>query len=96
MLIVAHLLAIKILVIYTTVKHLKKDNVAIPILLDNGAKVSEDVGKTEVLNRKFKSIFTKEPATSDLPNKGPSPYSDKCYFTIVEGGPEGYCIFYLH
>ena len=77
---VVHLLAIK----KFELKHFKKDNVTIPTLLDNGAEVSDDVGKTEVLNRQFKSVFAKESATSDLPNKCPSPYPDICHFTIVE------------
>ena len=54
--------------------------------MDNGAEVSDNMGKTEVLNRQCKSVFTEEPVTSDLPNKGPSPYPDICHFTIVEEG----------
>ena len=71
---------------WSFIKHLKKDNVTIPTLLDNGAEVSDNMGKTEVLNRQFKSVFTEEPVTSDLPNKVPSPYPDICHFTIVEEG----------
>ena len=71
---------------WSFIKHLKKDNVTILTLLDNGAEVSDNIGRTEVLNRQFKSVFTKESTTSDLPNKGPSPYPDMCHFTIAEEG----------
>ena len=54
--------------------------------MDNGVEVSDDAGKTKVLNRQFKSVFTKEPATSGLSNKGTSPHPDICHFTIVEEG----------
>jgi len=54
---------------WSFVKHLKKDNVAIPTLMDNGVEVSDNLCKAEVLNRQFKSVFTKEPVTSELPNK---------------------------
>ena len=35
--------------------------------------ITDSLGKTELLNEQFKSVFTSEP-TDDLPDKGPSPY----------------------
>jgi len=55
-------------------KHLKRDNVTIPTLMDNGVEVSHDLDKAEVLNSQFKYVFTREPITSELPNKGHSPH----------------------
>ena len=71
---------------WSFIKHLKKDNITIPTLLDNGVEGSDDVSKIEVLNRQFKSAFTNDSAISDLPNKGPSPYPHICHFTNAEEG----------
>ena len=35
--------------------------------------ITDSLGKTELLNEQFKSVFTSEP-TDDLPDKGTSPY----------------------
>jgi len=57
-------------------KHLNRDNVTIPTLMDNGKEVSDDLDKAEILNSQFKSVFTREPITSELPNKDISPRPD--------------------
>ena len=54
------------------------------------------MGKTEVLNRGFKSVFTKEPATSDLSNKGPSSYPDTVYAIVEEGVLHLLSTLYIH
>jgi len=38
--------------------------------MDNGVEESDDLDKAEVLNSLFKFVFTREPITSELPNKG--------------------------
>jgi len=57
-------------------KHLNRDNVTIPTLMDNGVEVSDDLDKAEVLNSQFKSVFTREPITPELANKDHSPRPD--------------------
>ena len=71
---------------WSFVKHLKKDNVTIPTLLDKGDEVSDNLDKAEVLNRHFRSVFTEEPIALVLPDKGPSPHPDIHHFIIDEDG----------
>jgi len=63
-------------IVISPYKHLKRDNVTIPTLMDSGVEVSDDLDKAEVLNSQFKSVFTREPITSELSNKGHSSHPD--------------------
>ena len=47
-------------------------------------EVSDDLNKAEILNSQFKSVFTREPITSELPNKVHSPHPDMSQFIITE------------
>ena len=56
-------------------------------LQSDGNPVTDSLGKAELLNKQFKSVFTIEPA-GDLPNKGPSPYPTMPDITITSQGIE--------
>ena len=53
----------------------------------DGNPVTDSLGKAELLNKQFKSVFIIEPA-GDLPNKGPSPYPTMPDITITSQGIE--------
>ena len=55
-------------------------------MFDSGNKVSDNLDKAEVLNRHFRSVFTEEPITLVLPDKGPSLHPDIHCFIIDEEG----------
>ena len=73
---------------WSFVKHLKGqcNHPYVATLLYNGVEVSDSLGKAEVLNRQFRSAFTKEPTTLIFPDKGPSPHPSIHHFTITEEG----------
>jgi hypothetical protein len=45
---------------WSFVKKLKKDNIGIPALKRQGQLISDDIGKAEILNDQFESVFTIE------------------------------------
>ena len=70
---------------WSFVKLLRKENIDIPTVLDGNVEVSQRLGKTELLSKQFKSVFTQDP-NSSLPDKGPSLHPNVHSFNITEGG----------
>lgn len=56
-----------------------------PLKNNNGFLKSDNLGKAEILNDQFKSVFTEED-TSNVPSKGKSPYPDMPGITVREKG----------
>ncbi|XP_072037401.1 uncharacterized protein [Amphiura filiformis] len=67
------------------VKALKRDNTSISALRDNGQLISEPKGKAEVLNKYFKSVFTREDMTN-IPEPTTPEFPRMQNFTITEEG----------
>ena len=53
------------------IKRLKQDYSGVSSLKHNGKLVIDSIGKAEVLNTQFQSVFTQDP-DGDPPSKGPS------------------------
>ena len=56
---------------WTYVKLKKKDSCSIPSLRSKGVLIADAVGKANILNRQYSSVFTLED-TNNIPSKGPS------------------------
>ena len=67
---------------WSYIKNIRRERVGITSLQSDGNPVTDSLGKAELLNKQFKSVFTNEPA-GDLPNKGPSPYPNMPDITII-------------
>ena len=66
---------------WSYIKSLKKDYAGIGSLKHDGKLITVSIGKAEILNNQFQSVFTKD---SDVvpPNKGPSPHPQMALFQI--------------
>ncbi len=54
-------------------------------LKHDGKLVTDTIGKAEVLNNQFQSVFTRDP-DGDPPDKGPSPHPQMAPFQIGVAG----------
>ena len=70
---------------WTYIKSLHKDDTGIPPLEVNSVVITDSKQKAEALNRQFQSVFTAE-SSSDLPDKGISPFSTMPQIQISEDG----------
>ena len=66
---------------WSYIKSLKKDYAAIASLKHDGKLITDTIGKAEILNNQFQSVFTKDPDVVP-PNKGPSPHPQMTPFQI--------------
>ena len=57
---------------WSFVKKLRRDSMGIPALRKDGLLVSDDVGKAEILNAQFESVFTSEEPMDNLPSSNKS------------------------
>ena len=57
---------------WSFVKKLRRDSMGIPALRKDGLLVSDDVGKAEILNAQFESVFTSEEPMDNLPSSSKS------------------------
>ena len=58
---------------WSYIKSLKQDYSGVSSLKHNGKIVTDSIGKAEVLNTQFQSVFTQDP-DGDPPSKGTSPH----------------------
>ena len=72
---------------WSYIKNIRRDRVGIISLQSDGNPITNSLGKAELLNEQFKSVFTIEPV-GDLPNKGPSPYPTMPNITVTSQGIE--------
>ena len=66
---------------WSYIKSLKQDYSGVSLLKHNGKLVTDSIGKAEVLNTQFQSVFTQDP-DGDPPSKGPSPHPEMPSFQI--------------
>ena len=66
---------------WSYIKSLKKDYAGIGSLKHDGKLITDTIGKAEILNNQFQSVFTKDPDVVP-PNKGPSPHPQMVPFQI--------------
>ena len=66
---------------WSYIKSLKKDYAGIGSLKHDGKLITNTIGKAEILNNHFQSVFTKDPDVVP-PNKGPSPHPQMAPFQI--------------
>ncbi|XP_072020399.1 uncharacterized protein [Amphiura filiformis] len=66
------------------VKRLNKDNVGIQALKKQGQLISDDVGKAEILNEQFESVFTTEKPMDNFTVKNPSTDARHSYISKAE------------
>ena len=57
---------------WSFVKKLRRNSMGIPALRKDGLLVSDDVGKPEILNAQFDSVFTSEEPVDNLPSSNKS------------------------
>jgi len=68
--------------LFSYIKSKKTETSTIPPLRENGELKSESSIKANILNKHFQKAFT--PNTSqDIPDKGPSPYTNSCMSDIT-------------
>ncbi len=60
--------------LFQYIKSLKTEGSGVPSLKKDGQLITDTIGKVEVLNDQYESVFTKEP-DGNIPDKGPSPYA---------------------
>ena len=70
---------------WSYIKSLKQDYSGVSSLKHNGKLVTDSIGKAEVLNTQFQSVFTQDP-DGDPPSKGPSPHPQMPSFQIGVAG----------
>ena len=66
---------------WSYIKSLKKDYASIGSLKHDGKLITDTIGKAEILNNQFQSVFTKDPDIVP-PNKGPIPHPQMAPFQI--------------
>ncbi|XP_072048916.1 uncharacterized protein [Amphiura filiformis] len=69
---------------YGFVKKLKKDSVGIPALKHQGRLISDGIGKAEVLNHQFDSVFTNENNMENMPKQEAFPPMPEIH-VVTEG-----------
>ena len=70
---------------WSYIKSLKQDYSGIGSLKHDGKLITDTIGKAELLNHQFQSVFTKDPDETP-PNKGPSPHPQMSPFKISLAG----------
>ena len=70
---------------WSYIKSLKQDYSGVSSHKHNGKLVTDSIGKAEVLNTQFQSVFTQDP-DGDPPSKGPSPHPQMPSFQIGVAG----------
>ena len=66
------------------IKTCKRDSSGIGLLKENGNLISDPLGKANLLNKQFQSVFHLPNDLSNLPTIGPSPFNPMPNFQISE------------
>ncbi|MEW8544204.1 MAG: reverse transcriptase family protein, partial [Candidatus Thiodiazotropha sp.] len=71
---------------WSFVKSLKKDNSGVAPLKEQGKMHADPVDKSNILNRQYESVFTKENDTADIPTLQGQPYPDMPDIVVNQEG----------
>ena len=67
------------------VKRIKRDSSGVGPLKENGNLISDPLGKANLLNKQFQSVFHPPNDPSSLPTMGPSPFNPMPYLSKITG-----------